>query len=461
MKRIVSISLPLVLLFFFQVLLTPALAAEDHAPDAVNISTSNPVTTDKNEQITKSDSSGKVFSLAECVSIAIETNPQVLYSQADIIEKEYSLDSTKKDLYPSLYFQYGYRYAPDAYEPFGIEDYYSYSFGIEQPIYRGRSLVTSVELGELDLEFSKTDMARTKNDIVLAVHEAYYDLLKTRKFVEVARQSLKEREAHLKDSQAFFKAGLIPKNDMLQSEVQLAGAEIELLRALNLSIMALARLNTLLRRPVEMEIQIEDILKFEPSEISWELAIEQAKKFRPELKQSQIAIEQADKNIILSRAPYLPAISVSANYLKQGDDPIPSDYPLGPDEVKTALATLEWRFWAWGQGKDETAAARYNMKKAQENQTDLLDNIILQVREAYVDTLEAEYNIEVTEKAIEQAEEDFRINQSRYQAQLSTTTDVLDAQTRLTRAKINYYDALYNYRISLMRLAWSTGTLIL
>jgi outer membrane protein TolC len=105
------------------------------------------------------------------------------------------------------------------------------------------------------------------------------------------------------------------------------------------------------------------------------------------------------------------------------------------------------------------AAAKHNMKKAQESQAELLDNIILQVREAFVDIKESEYNIGVTEKAIESAEEDFRINQSRYQAQLSTTTNVLDAQTRLTRARINYFNALYSYRISLMRLAWSTGTL--
>ena len=320
--------------------------------------------------------------------------------------------------------------------------------------------MTGVELGELDLEFSKEDMNRTKNDIILAVHESYYNLLKTRKFEEVARQSLEERKAHLKDSKAFYKAGLIPKNDMLQSEVQLAGAEIELIRALNLSTMALARLNTLLRRPVEMEIQVEDVLKYEPSELSWEVSVEEAKKFRPELKQSDISIEQADKNIILTRAPYLPAVSVSANYLKQGDNLLAGEYPLGPNEVKTAEATLEWRFWAWGQRKDEVAVAKYNMKKAQENQVELLDNIILQVREAFVDIKESEYNIGVTEKAIEQAEEDYRINQSRYQAQLSTTTNVLDAQTRLTRARINYFNALYNYKISLMRLAWATGTLI-
>ena len=399
------------------------------------------------------------YSLAECVSIALKKSPQVLYNQADIIEKEYSLESSKKDLYPSMYFQYGYQYAPDAYAPFSIKDYYNYSFSVEQPLYRGRSLVTGVEIGELDLELSKASMAQAQNDIILAVHEAYYDLLKTRKVEKVAEQSVKEREAHLKDAKAFYQAGLIPKNDMLQSEVQLAGAKIELLRAKNLSTMALARLNTLLRRPVQTQIQVEDILKYEPSELSWESAVEQAKKYRPELLQSEIVVEKADKNITLSKAPYLPAVSVSANYLKQGDNILAREYPFGSSEVKTAQATLEWRFWAWGQRKDKMAVAKYNMKKAQENQTELLDNIILQVREAYVDTLEAEYNIEVTEKAIEQAEEDFRINQSRYQAQLGTTTDVLDAQTRLTRAKINYYNALYSYRISLMRFAWSTGTL--
>ena len=441
MKRLVSITVS-ASLFFFSLAL-PAQAAIEK------------------KRITKTDESEKVYSLSECVSIALDTSPRILYSKADIIEKQYSLQSSKKDLYPSLFFNYGYQYAPDAYEPFSTKDYYNYSFSVSQPLYRGRSLVTGVELGELDLELSKVSMAQTQNDIILAVHEAYYNLLKTRKFEEVARHSLEERKAHLKDAQAFYAAGLIPKNDMLQSEVQLAGAEIELLRSINLSIMALAQLNTLLRRPVETEIAVEDIFKYEPSDISWEQSFEQAKKYRPELRQSEIAVEQADKNIILTRAPYLPAVSLSANYLKQGDDPLAQDYPIGPSEVKTALATLEWRFWAWGQSKDEMAAARYNMKKAQESQTELLDNIILQVREAYVDTLEAEYNIGVTEKAIEQAEEDFRINQSRYKAQLGTTTDVLDAQTRLTRAKIEYYNALYNYRISLMRLAWSTGTLIL
>ncbi|MBW2467136.1 MAG: TolC family protein [Deltaproteobacteria bacterium] len=436
MKRLVYIPLFFVLFFCIQGL---SLAGENDQQQAAE----------------------KILSLAECVSIALDKSPQILYSQSDVLEKEFSLESSKKELYPSLYFQYGYQHSPDTSPLIVIENYYNYSFSIEQPIYRGRSLVTGVELGELDLELSKAVMTQTQNDIILAVHEAYYNLLKTRKFEYVAEQSLKERKAHLKDAKAFFKAGLIPKNDMLQSEVQLANTEIELIRAKNLSSLAQAQLNTLLRRPMDEKTQLEDILQYEPSDVSWDQAVEQAQKHRPELRQSDIAIQQADKNIILSKAPYLPSVSVSLNYLKQGDDLIADDYPIGSSEVKTAMATLEWRFWAWGQKKDEAAIAKYNLKKAKESQADLLDRIILQVREAYLDIKESEYNISVTEKAIEQAEEDFRINQSRYRAQLSTTTDVLGAQTRLSRAKINYFNALYNYRIALMKLAWATGTLVL
>ncbi len=438
MKRFFSLSL-LLCFFLFTALSVPTAAQEEAAVKAPPSRTLN---------------------LSECVSIALDASPQILASQADILEKEYALQGTRKDLYPSLSFGYDYQHTSDAENTFfSIEDYYSYSFSVRQPLYRGRSLVTGVELGELALESSRTVMEQVRNDITLAVHEAYYNLLKAKRFQEVAEQSLEERKAHLKDAIAFYNAGLIPKNEMLQSEVLLANSEIELIRAKNLFVMSMARLNTLLRNPVDTEIAIEDILDFEPSDISWQKSVEQAKENRPELLQGEIAVTQADKNIILARAPYLPAVSLSARYLKQGDTPLADEYPIGASDVKTVMATMEWRFWTWGQGRDKVAAARQTMKKTQEAQDDLLDNIILQVREAFLDTKEAEYNIGVTEKAIEQAEEDFRINESRYKAQLSTTTDVLDAQTRLTRARIQYYNALYSYRISLMRLAWATGTL--
>jgi outer membrane protein len=400
-----------------------------------------------------------VLTLPECVKIAFAKSPQLETSKADIVEKEELLSSTKKDLFPSLSFQYGYTHSPDAYAPFGVEDYYRYSFTVEQPVYEGQALITAVKQSELDLDYSNASMTLTKNDIVLAVNETYYNLLKTRKFEDVARQSVKEREAHLRDAKAFYEAGLIPKNEMLQSEVELARAEVNLVRTINLSTMAMANLNILLRKPVDTYLNIEDILTYESSEVSWDKSLKDAEKYRPEMLQADINIEQSEKDIILTRAPYLPSVSVSADYTRQGDTPLADDYPLGPSNVKKAQAMLEWEFWNWGQNKDEVAAAKHALRKTNESKVETLDIITLQVREAYLDIKETEINIQLTEKAIEHAEEDYRINESRYKAQLNTSTDVLDAQTRLTTAKINYYNALYNYRIALMKLAWSTGTL--
>ena len=203
-----------------------------------------------------------VLTLPECLKIAFANSPQLETSKADVVEKEALLSSAKKDLFPTLSFEYGYTHSPDAYDPFGVEDYYRYAFIVEQPIYEGKSLITAVELSKLDLDYSKSLMNLTKNDIILAVHETYYNLLKTRKFEDVARQSVEERKAHLRDAKSFYEAGLIPKNDMLQSEVELARAEVNLVRTINLSTMAMANLNILLRQPVDTYLNIEEILTY-------------------------------------------------------------------------------------------------------------------------------------------------------------------------------------------------------
>jgi outer membrane protein len=63
----------------------------------------------------------------------------------------------------------------------------------------------------------------------------------------------------------------------------------------------------------------------------------------------------------------------------------------------------------------------------------------------------------VAEKAIEQAEENFRINRERYKEQVATSTDVIDAQTLLTKTKSDYYNALSDYNIALGTLERAMG----
>ena len=88
-----------------------------------------------------------------------------------------------------------------------------------------------------------------------------------------------------------------------------------------------------------------------------------------------------------------------------------------------------------------------------------VDEISLDARNSYLRLEQSAKRIKVAEKTIEHAKENFRINKEQYQAQLSTSTDVLDAQTLLSQAMTNYYDALYGYHLALAAIEKSEGLL--
>jgi len=88
---------------------------------------------------------------------------------------------------------------------------------------------------------------------------------------------------------------------------------------------------------------------------------------------------------------------------------------------------------------------------------EILDNIQKEVKKAYLRTTEAEKAIITVEKAIEQAKENFRINEERFKEQMATSTDVLDAQTLLSRTITNYYNALYAFQLAKATLYRAMG----
>ena len=99
------------------------------------------------------------------------------------------------------------------------------------------------------------------------------------------------------------------------------------------------------------------------------------------------------------------------------------------------------------------------MNRARNEEIRLRDGIKLEVKRAYLSLREAEANISVAEKSIEQAGENYRITEEQYKASMTTSTEVLDAQTQLSQARLNYYSALSDYNIELARLRKATGKL--
>jgi len=397
-----------------------------------------------------------LLSLTDCVTLALARSPGVAAAKAGWQQREAELQAARKALYPSLSFQYDYA---DQTGSALTDSTYSSAFTVEQPLYKGRALLTNIDLGALAVNDAALARRKARDSLILKVHEAYYGLLSAQRLAGEAEQALLRLKAHLNDAKSFFEAEVIPRNDLLQSEVEEAQGEQDLLAARNQTSLATAKLNLLLRRPVDTPLGLEDCLVYEPRAVAWDTLLQKALANRPELSRQRLASEQAEKRITLARADSLPTVTLSASYEKAGGDFLVASPAYGPTEVKTAQVTARWKFWTWGQGDDKVAAARYLYRQSQEAESEAADAVTLEVRQAYLSLVEAEKNIGVTKKAIVSAEENYRINEERYRVQLNTSTEVLDAQSLLTRARTNYFVALHKYNLALATLDWATGTI--
>jgi outer membrane protein len=388
----------------------------------------------------------ELVDLEACITIALQKSPELAMARAVGDQKGALVQSSRKDLLPTLSAHYTYTHQPDSvyYPP----DEFGYGVTAQQTLYNGKALVTKVKQAETDQTSSQHEINRIINETIYQVYAAYFEVLRGQKLEDEARQSVMRLESHRQDSRDFYDAGLIALNELLQSEVELAQGEQNLLNAENRTAMAKAQLNTLLQRRVDLAIDIVDNGFDAEKKFAWDDIVSSALQSRPEMHRAEMAVQMAEHDVTIKKAPFLPVVTLSASYDKMGDDPSASSFPDWPDEEKTVTASAVWKLWTWQKNKAETIAAEKAVTAAQRALDQIADTITLEARIAYLQMLEAGKKIPVSEKVIEHARENYRINEARYQSQVATSTEVLDAQTLLAQAMRNYYDSIYAYRMS-------------
>jgi outer membrane protein len=396
----------------------------------------------------------EVLSLKEAVEMALERSPLVHSAREGTKGADYLRKAALSDFLPTLRTEYDYTRLDEApsfrtgplegKRTIGTRDNYSWTTGLDQPLFRGGALYWSYRLAQLGVDLSKVSLELVKQDLILQVKEAYFTILKAAKIREVAVRSVEQLEAGVKVSKAFYDVGIIPKNDLLQTQVELAQERQDLTSAdIELSI-AKAAFNTLLRRNVAMEVEVEDILEYLPMELSFEECLEAARKNRPELSEVEFNMKSAEKEVQLAKSEYFPTLGLSFNYERVGDDPSVSGSKFEDEDNWNVMATARWTFWQWGKKRQLVRERETRLVQAKDAKIQVEDSISLEVKDAYLRLREARDKIGVAEVAVEQAEENFRINAE-------------NAQTLLTQARSNYFNALSDYNITWARLDRAMG----
>ncbi|MGB5218184.1 MAG: TolC family protein [Smithella sp.] len=343
--------------------------------------------------------------------------------------------------------------------PIGTEDNYNWVMEAKQSLFAGGAILANYQANSIGADAARLEETAKIQDVVQEVKIAYFDVLRAQKIQEAARQAVVTLKAHRDVAENYFQVGMIPKNDLLYAEVELANGNQTLVRSQNAVELAKSRFNTVLKRDIVTPVEVVDILTYQPLTQTFEECLQIAGQLRPELKISSLKAQQAGKFVRISQSEYFPSFSLVGNYTRFGDDSSVSGSDYKDAESWYVMAVANWNFWEWGKTKFRVDASRARENQAIAASRELNDQVTLEIKNAYLMLKEAESQIAVSQKLIDQAEENFRISEERYKERVGTATEVLDAQTLLTRARSEYANALGDYNINYARLQRAIGNI--
>ena len=405
------------------------------------------------------------LSLKDSIEMALERSVIIHSAQEGVRAAEAEKKGARTSFLPQLSTSYTYTRLNESPEvqilgssvEAGKKDNYNWDLEFTQPIFTGGAILNSYEISRIALEVSRLYEVSVTQDVVLEVKKTYYNILKTERILELANQSVQQLEAHRDTAQSFYDVGIIPKNDLLYAEVELANGYQDLVRAENALNLAKAKFNTVIRRDIHLPIEIEDILTYKPFEKDFDECLSIGLKRRAEIRAHELEYEKAGRAVRLAKSGFFPTLNFVGNYSRYGEEPDVRGSKYQDSEAWYVAAVTQWNFWEWGKTKFGVDASKSREKQVMDMLVNVKDGISLQIKNSYLLLKEAEKHIFVAEKAIEQAEENFRINRERYKEQVATSTDVIDAQTLLTKTKSDYYNALSDYNIALGTLKRAMG----
>jgi outer membrane protein TolC len=406
------------------------------------------------------------LSLTESLQIALQKNPAVQIAEQQVRRAQAQVQAAKGGYGPTLDATVTHTHSgpipkvtlPGDGDPLtielGVSPVTSAVISLALPVDIASTIGNAVEAADFNYLASQFSLAETRQSIALQVQEAYLGILRAESLQVVAEDAIKDVEENLRVAQAKFAAGSVPRFDVLRSEVNLASAQQNLVRAKNGVDLAKSAFNRVLGEPVNQPVAVAppaaDPL---PPVASLEENQQTALQRRPEILRDQANVNAADKGIQLAKAGLLPGLAVVGH---QNYNANPGG--LGGQESSWDVsAVFSLPIFDRGKTRAQADAARADAASARLAEENTRQQVLLEVRQSWLNIIAAEERLRVVEKDIEQAKEALRLSQLRYTAGLSTPVEVIDAEVALTVSKINRVDAYYDLLIARAELGKATG----
>ncbi len=341
-----------------------------------------------------------------------------------------------------------------------IPDMYDATMSAKVPVYAGGRIKTAIEKSNKEKELSTLQIEKTTNDIEIDVIGTYLGIYKLMSVQQVINEQIKEEQKRLREVQALKRNGAVTKNEILRAELQLNNMQLSLISNKKNITVATHDLQTILNLPEDITLQLDtaNLLQMPALEDAYEAYLQKAyqkEDMRIALKHQEIALTEKKE----VKGAFYPTVGLFGSYAYKYPDymlfpPTPYLYSLGMIgvDVNFSISNLY-------KNKKKMAVANKHVAESQLETSILKDEITDKVFKEYQQLQEIKERIPVTEKAIQQAEENYRIIKVKYLNQLALITDMVDADNALLQARFNNVSEKIDAQMKFYQLLYASGML--
>jgi outer membrane protein TolC len=340
-----------------------------------------------------------------------------------------------------------------------LTDFNNLGISVNQNLFDGGEWWQAIKYAKSQKRSSDYNLVSIINSTVLSVQEAFFNLLKQKKLLEVNQLAVARSEDQLNKTQKMFELGAVAKVDVFRSKVNLGNDKIQMLLQQNAVLTAKHNLNLVMGQDPQTEFEIKPEFELTQSFKNVDELFGQAVEMNPDLKKQEEDVIGYDLTVSRSYAVLWPALGAFFSYDRRNE---------GIERVYTG-----WKKnWSmnWGlslrlnlfngfNDKVRIQKSKLAMRNAQqtleESKRTLKSEII-----TLVDNFNSYLNIiDINEENLEAAKEEYRLAEERYRIGSGTALEVREAQVNLTRAEETLVAAQYNARMTQAQVERALGVI--
>lgn len=407
----------------------------------------------------QSQATPTLLSLKDAQALALKNNPQVSVARLTALASQQVTREVRSNLWPTAIVNLT---AVDANPGSRIT-----AGALNNPIIYQRAAAGAM-VSQLITDFGRTtnlissanlaakaenqNAVATKEQILLAVDQAFYNALQTLAVLTVAQHTVADRQTVADQVGALFKNKLKSELDFSFANVNLAQAKLLLLDAQNNENAALASLSAVLGFSNLQNFQLaEDAAAITPPQGNVDDLISTAFSMRPEILSLQFQVESAKKFHTAERDLFFPDIQAMGAV---GDTPVRN--PIISSWYGAVGVNVEIPVFNGFLYSARAREAALRAQASQERLRDLRDGISRDVRTSWLNATNAYDRLAVTQQLLEQANLALDLAQARYKLGLGSIVELSQAQLQQTQAEISNAQAGYDYRLALAVLQYQT-----